>query len=376
MNIISILNFFKSAFSQDKNKSVLGIDIGPSSIKIVQLKRKKGRAILETYGELSLGPYAGLEVGRSTSLPTEKIAEAVIDVLRESNTTTNKCGISIPMGSSLVSFIKIPKIDEGQLAQMISLEARRYIPVPISEVSLDYLVIPRNESIASEYQNSEAKPEEKTIDVLLVVIHNDAMERNKEITRIAKLDTEFSEIEIFSSMRSVLEPGTLPQMIIDFGSGSTKIYIIERGILRTSHMISRGSQDITLAISQSLGISVDEAEKMKRERGLLKKEGEQMDINEITSLTLDYIFSEISRVLLNYQKKTEKNISKIFLTGGGVLLKGLKEKAESSFSVPVVIADPFSKVEFPAFLESVLKQAGPSFAVAIGLALRRLQDIN
>ena len=259
---------------------------------------------------------------------------------------------------------------------MVPLEARRYIPVPISEVSIDYMVIPKNESIASEYQNSVEKPEEKTIDVLLVVIHNDAMARNKEINRLAKLDTSFSEIEIFGSMRSVLEPGTAPQMIIDFGSGSTKIYIIERGILRTSHMISRGSQDITLAISKSLGISVDEAEKIKRERGLMKKEGEQMDIVEVTSLTLDYIFSEISRVLLNYQKKNERNVSKVFLTGGGVLLRGFKEKAEASFNVPVVIADPFSKVEYPAFLEEVLRQAGPSFAVAIGLALRGLQDIN
>ena len=376
MDINNLLDSVKKVFSRDQNKSVLGIDIGPSSIKIVQLKRKRGRAILETYGELSLGPYAGIEVGRSTNLPTDKIAEALIDVLRESNTTTNKCGMSISMGSSLVSFIKLPKVDEKQLAQMIPLEARKYIPVPISEVSLDYLVIPRNESIASEYQNCVEKPEEKTIDVLLVVIHNDAMERNKEITKIAKLDTQFSEIEIFSSMRSVLEPGTLPQMIIDFGSGATKIYIVERGILRTSHMIGRGSQDITLAISKSLGISVEEAEKMKRDRGLSKKEGDQMDITEITSLTLDYIFSEIGRVLLNYQKKTDRNVSKIFLTGGGVLLKGLKEKAEASFSVPVVIADPFSKVEFPAFLESILKQAGPSFAVALGLALRRLQDVN
>ncbi len=373
---MNLPSFITKIFSQDKNTSVLGIDIGPSSIKVVQLKKKKGRAILETYGELSLGPYAGLEIGRSTNLSTEQIAQAVVDVLRESNTTTNKCGMSIPMGSSLVSFIKLPRVDEKQLAQMVPLEARKYIPVPISEVSLDYLIVPRNESTASAYQNSEAKPEDNTIDVLLVVIHNDAMARNKEITKVAKLDTAFSEIEIFGSMRSVLEPGSAPQMIIDFGSGSTKIYIIERGILHVSHVISRGSQDITLAISKSLGISIDEAEKIKRERGLLKKDGEQMDINEVTSLTLDYIFSEIGRTILSYQKKTERNISKIFLTGGGVLLKGFKEKAESSFSVPVVTAEPFSKVEYPAFLESVLKQAGPSFAVALGLALRRLQDIN
>src|SRR3989339_1674507 len=374
--MINFVDFLKKTFSGNQNKSVLGIDIGPSSIKIVQLKRKKGRAILETYGELALGPYAGLEVGRSTNLTTEQLAQAVTDILRESNVTTNKCGISIPMGSSLVSFNKLPKVEYKELAQMISLEARKYIPVPISEVSLDYLVIPRNESIASEYQNREKKPEEKTVDVLLVVIHNDAMERNKEITRLAKLETAFSEIEIFGSMRSVLEADTAPQMIIDFGSGSTKIYIVERGILRTSHLISRGSQDITLAISKSLGVSVVEAEKMKRERGLFKTEGEEMHINEITSLTLDYIFSEISRVILNYQKNTGRNIGKIFLTGGGSLLKGFKEKAGTSFNSPVMMADPFSKAEYPAFLEKVLKQAGPSFAVAIGLALRRLQDMD
>ncbi len=372
----NILDSIKSFFSGQQGSSVLGIDIGISSIKLVQLKRKRGRAILETYGELSLGPYAGLEAGRSTNMTADQLGQAVIDIVRESNATTNKSAISIPFGSSLVSFIKLPKVDEKQLAQMIPLEARKYIPVPISEVSLDYLVIPKNESTASEYQNSVEKPEEKTVDVLLVVIHNDAMERNKKITQTAKLETTFSEIEIFGSMRSVLEPGTAPQMIIDFGANSTKIYIIERGILRASHMVSRGSQDITMAISKSLGISIEEAEKMKRDRGLLKKESDEMDTNEITSLTLDYIFSEISRVLLNYQKKTERNVSKIFLTGGGVLLKGFKEKAESSFNVPVILADPFSKVEFPAFLDSILKQAGPSFSVAIGLALRRLQDLN
>lgn len=372
----NISDLFKGVFSSDKGSSVLGIDIGPSSIKIVQLKKRKGRAILETYGELSLGPYVGLEVGRATNLDVEKLSQAVVDVLRESNVTTNKCGISIPMGASLVTFIKLPKASEGQLAQMIPLEARKYIPVPISEVSLDYLVIPQSDSVASEYETSVEKPAEKTVDVLLVVIHNDAVQKNKEITKIAKLEAGFSEIEIFGAMRAVLEPGNSPQMIIDFGSGSTKMYIVERGILRTSHMVARGSQDITLAISKSLGITVDEAEKLKKEKGLLPRTGGEMDIQEITSLTLDYIFSEISRTLLSYQKKTNKNISKIFLTGGGVLLKGLREKAEASFNVPVVMADPFSKLEFPAFLENVLKEAGPSFAVAIGLALRRLQELD
>lgn len=376
LTMANFLDSLKGIFGGNQNKSVLGIDIGPSSIKMVQLKKKKGRAILETYGELSLGPYAETEVGRATNLPADKLAQALVDLLRESNATTNKAGLSIPMGSSLVSFIKLPNVDEKQLSQMVPLEARKYIPVPISEVSLDYLIIPKNESIASEYQNGEPKVEDNTIEVLLVVIHNDAMQKNRDVSRLVKLDTAFSEIEIFGSMRAVVESGTAPQMIIDFGSNSTKIYIVERGILRSSHMISRGSQDITLAISKSLSISVDEAEKLKRDKGLVPKTAGTPDVVEVTSLTLDFIFAEVGRILLNYQKKNQKNISKIFLTGGGSMLKGLREKAESSFSIPVSLADPFSKVEYPAFLETVLKDAGPSFAVAIGLALRRLQDLD
>ncbi len=85
------LTDFFGKFFAEKAPSVLGIDVGSSSIKVVQLKRKKGKAVLETYGELALGPYAGIEIGRSTNLPTEKIAEAIVDVLKEANTTTTAC---------------------------------------------------------------------------------------------------------------------------------------------------------------------------------------------------------------------------------------------------------------------------------------------
>ena len=127
------------------NQSVLGIDIGGSSIKVVQIRKKGGRAILETYGELALGPYNGLEVGRATSLPAEKLAEALKDVMREAHVTTTQCGIAIPLQSSLVSIVPMPALPESQLSSMIPLEARKYIPVPISEVTLDWSIIPTEE---------------------------------------------------------------------------------------------------------------------------------------------------------------------------------------------------------------------------------------
>ena len=148
--MINIFDFIKSAFSSDQNKSVLGIDIGSSSIKVVEIKKKHGRAVLKTYGELALGPYASTEVGRATSLQPDKIAEALKDILREAKTTTTACGIALPLSSSLISFITVPAVPDKQLGEVISIEARKYIPVPMSGVLMDWSVIPK-----------EAKPSRK-----------------------------------------------------------------------------------------------------------------------------------------------------------------------------------------------------------------------
>lgn len=367
-------NLLNSFFNTKKPQSVLGIDIGASSVKIVQLKKKAGKAVLETYGEVALGPYAGTDLGRSTVLPADKISEVVRDLLKESNTTTTSSGLSISIGSSFVVFIKVPTVSEKDLAEMIPIEARKYIPVPISEVSLDWWAIPKDESTVSEFQNGQNVVDDKSTEVLLVVIHNDALTKNKDIQKLVPLNVSFSEVEVFSSIRACLEPGIAPQMIMDFGAGSTKIFIVEKGILKASHVINRGSQDITLSISKSMSISFDEAEKIKREHGLLDTSGNPQ-LSEISSVTVDYILAEVGRFITSYYKKSNKKISRIVLTGGGALLKGLPEKAKNSFETPVEVADPFAKIEYPAFLEGVLKSAGPEFTVAIGIAIRKLQEV-
>lgn len=359
--------------------SVLGIDIGSSALKVVQLKKKGGRAILETYGELSLGPYGGVEIGRATNLQAGKIAEALGDLLKEAKTSTKTSALSIPVSASLITFISMPAVGEKQLAQMIPIEARKYIPVPISEVSLDWLTIPQEDRIVSEDEETTpgysqtAKGER--VEVLLVVIHNEAIVRNKEIVSNLSLSSTFSEIETFSTIRASLDQTIAPVLICDLGAASTKLYIVERGLLRNSHTINRGAQDITLAISKSLGISMDEAENLKREHGLLKS-GNVKNIGEATRLTLDYIFAEAGRVVLNFQKRHNKNIGRIVLCGGGALLKGLREVASTNFQIEAELANPFSKVEAPAFLSDVLRTAGPEFATAIGLAIRKLQDLG
>jgi cell division ATPase FtsA len=162
-------------------------------------------------------------------------------------------------------------------------------------------------------------------------------------------------------------------MIFDMGAGSTKLHIIERGVLRSAHTINRGSQELTLAISRALTMPIGDAEHLKRTIGI-SHNVENKNIADIITLNLDYIFTETNRVILNYQKKYNKPIARVILTGGGTLLKGLLELARGKFQTEVILGDPFAKTEAPAFLEAVLKNAGPEFAVAIGLALKQLQE--
>lgn len=367
------LSNLSNAFNSKKEQNdVLGIDIGSSSIKIVQLKKKNSKAVLETYGVLSLGPYANLDIGVVTNLQTDELAKALIDVMKESNTTTKSAIIAIPSLSSLIFTLLLPNnVTENQLSKIIPLEAHKYIPVPISEVSLDWFIIPQEiESFENEGISQTKNNEIQKTEVLVVAVHNDTLSKYQDILKKTELHSDSFEMEIFSNVRSSLSHDLSSVLLIDFGASKTKVSIVDSGIVRVFHVVNRGSQDITKNISQSLGVTFNEAEKLKRTIGL----DDKMDgkVSSIVKLSISYIFSDINSVVLSYEKKYNKNVKKVILVGGGSLLKGLLENTKENFNTEVVYSDPFARTETPAFLEPILKASGPEFAVAVGLALRQL----
>ena len=373
--ISSGLASLSGAFSSSPStKSALGIDIGSSSIKVVQLKKKGGKAVLETYGALSLGPYGNTEVGTVTNLDTDSIARALIDVMKESNITTKSGTIAIPSSSSLIFTISLPgKVTEADLPTIVPIEARKYIPVPITEVSLDWFMVPPEvamlDSITTQ-ASTDAKIIESKVEVLVVAIHNDTLSKYQEILTKTDLHSESFEMEIFSNIRSSFNYDLAPVLFMDFGASKTKLSIVEAGVVRVFHVVNRGSQDISKNISTSLGMTFAEAEKLKRAVGLDSNSNAQ--VADIARLSTDYIFSDTNSIVLAYEKKYNKTISKVVLVGGGSLLRGLIEKAKESLHTEVVFGDPFGKTEAPAFLKQVLELSGPEFSVAVGLALRQL----
>lgn len=371
--MVDIAGTLKGLFKK-KSKSVLGLEVSSSSIKVVQARKKGGQAVLETYGELALGPYAGVAEGKATRLPVEKMAAAIKDLMTEAKVTTDQCGVAIPLSSSLINVIQMPDLDEKRLGQMIPIEMRKYIPVSISEVVLDWRVIPKAEE-EQRPGSSDAKSAKKPkVDVLVVAIHKETVNRYQQIVEQAGLDASFFEIEVFSTIRAVLDGSSAATMVIDLGSGSTKMYIVEHRVLRQSHSVNRGSQDITLALSKSMGISAKKAEELKHTYGI-STDAPEATVREVATLVLESVFNEAHRVLLNYQKRTHKNVDTVVLSGGGAGLRGIGELAKQTLQTEVIVADPFAKVVSPAFLEQVLQEAGPEFAVAVGVALRKLDEV-
>jgi len=356
--------------------SVVGIDIGSSSIKVVQLKKERGVAKLETYGEVALGPYAGMAVGQSTSLPPEKLVEAIKDLFKEVNINATSASLSVPLRASLLKLIEVPKIEERNLDQMVSLEARKYIPVPITEVALDWMIVPSHEY--SETQTSSmptAEGEARKIpkmEVLIVAIHKSIISAYGEIINKLGLKATPLEIETFSASRANLSNELNAVAILDLGASASRLLIVDYGVAKASHVISKGAQDITLSLQKSLGLSFAEAEEAKRRLGAIGKV-EGGDLNAVISPTLEYIFYEAQKILIAYQKKYSRPITKVILTGGGAQLKGIVVLAKKEMEVEVEIGNSFKKIEVPAIMEKALAENGSGFGVAAGLALRGLQ---
>src|SRR3989344_4501138 len=155
------------------------------------------------------------------------------------------------------------------------------------------------------------------------------------------------------------------------------MYIVERGVVRASHLISTGGQHMTETLGRSLNWEFEKAERIKREHGLIATTAYSPDENDRirASLlsTLSRVFSEVNRVLLSYGQRNNKNVSAVVLAGGRASVPGLAEEAKTALSAEVEIANPFARTEAPAFLEDVLREIGPGFSVALGVALRKLK---
>lgn len=368
---MGILDDIKKALSGfgASNNSFVGIDIGSSSIKLVQLKKESGRIHLETYGEVSLSPYDDENIisGEVTHLDFKKIAEAVTNLTKEANVSSKSAAYGLSSSSSLVFTLKLPKVSDSELNGIVQTEARKYIPIPLTEISLDWWIIPQKESYSGESKK------ELYVDVLVAAVRNEVLDHYGRVHReLSQFKDSSYEIETFSAIRGAFKHELSPVLIFDYGASGSRISIVEHGVVKKFHAVNRGSYALTQALSRSLEIGLNEAEKLKKKYGL-GNHPEFSSYSQIMNSGVSFIFTELSNVIYEFEKDYKKPIGKIILLGGGSRLIGLKGLIQTQTSLETHFADPFSKVISPDFLDEALEKIGPSFTVALGLALQNFK---
>jgi len=349
--------FFGPTETTSDSKRVVGIDMGSSSIKVVEIQERKNVLTLTTYGELQLGPYADKEIGQSVELEQKKEQQALVDIIREAAVKAKGAVLAMPLSSSFVTTINFKAKATDDLSSRVRVEARKYIPVPIVEVALDW----------AEIESDQSKDEEER-HILVAAIQNEALNRFRVLMQFANLGEPPTEIECFSALRGVYDDDENDVAVIDIGAVSTKLYISRKGLLQRMHRVRSGGAIATKRIAATLDMTFEQAELLKR--NISNQDPHFHDVKKANHSCYERALHEFRQVIKEYEENLDTKISKVYLAGGGSLFPTTKTLVAETLMTEVEYVNPFNKVAYPAFMEDMISDLAPSFHVALGSALR------
>ncbi len=349
-----------------KPKKFLGIDIGASSVRMVELSRKGKGFKLENYGEMSLAQPDGKPFkefkGNTIRLSSKEVAENISAIIKEARIETKDACFSIPDFGTFFTNIEIPVMDEEEIAQAVKYQSRTYIPLSLDDVTLDWSVV-------------EGTPSKTSLKILVVAIPNDIIAHYKKVTVLTSLNLRFLEPEVFALARSLVKEDKKVSGLIDIGATSTTCSILEDKKVKISHSFNVAGNELTNVIARSLNIGYNEAEDLKKKQGLLPKDetGNPEDIRKLLIPLVGSILDETKKAFRDFYTREGKEVQEVLLSGGLALMPGLKEFFSVELKKPIILSDPFFGIEAPAMLSNTLKEIGPYYGVAIGLALKGLE---
>jgi type IV pilus assembly protein PilM len=357
---------FKSFFSNLSPKTttapkhVVGIDFGSSSVKVVELLQQEEIITLKTYGELQLGPYAGQDLGSVTRLELPQKIEAMVDVLRESKVTAQAGVMTLQLSTCFVTVFSVNAKEGEDIGPRVSVEARKYIPVPMADVTLDWSELP---------QLGEASASVR--EVLVVAVQNEAHTEAKNLLNAIKMSSQPTEIEIFSSLRAISTRDTPSVAVLDLGAQTSKLYISHDGVVRKIHRVFTGGSQATEKIAKVLEIPFEEAE--NRKRNYTESDENAIEIKKAVVSTFERPLQEFNRVLKQYELRSGEPVSRVVITGGSASFVDMQTYVNYMLERTVERANPFNKVAYPAFMEDMLEDIAPTFSAALGAALRSFE---
>ena len=350
-------------FGFGSTKSIVGLDIGSSSIKAVELKKSRG-GIEVTH--LGLEPLASDIVVDSMIVDSGSVATAITKIFTDNNIKGRAVATSVSGHSVIVKPVKMATMSDQDLAHSIQAEAAQYIPFDISDVNIDYQIL----------SEDGAGPQ---MDVLLVAVKKDKILNYTNVLSLAGKSPAIVDIDAFA-LQNCYEynyepaPGSTVALL-NLGASVMNINIVEGSTPLFTRDVSVGGHQYTDSLQKELDLSFEEAEALKlgQKVGTVSEDAKLPILQQVTEI----IVLEIQKTFDFFRATAAgEHIERIYMAGGSSQVPGLIEALRQEFSIPVETLNPFQRIEPPTGPGAELfeNNAG-QLAVAVGLALRSFETL-
>lgn len=387
----------------NKTTSHLGIDIGAHGMKLVELKKTKGRPQLWTYGLMSEPidihadavaktnekeasvpetPRMPLPPGASPA-PEKKeapepeppidqarvqhYAERLRALLKEAKVSGKTATASLPVSQVFHTAITLPLVDKKEIDHHVRAKVTKMLPLPIERMQVVHQLIPQPVGTTDA-----AKKKEDYLRILVTAAPKQLVAFYTEIFQQAGLALDELETEAFALQRALIGTDQSTSMIIDMGAERTNFFVIDQTIPITHRSLQVGGNAFDAHLAEILGVEPVLAAQMKHDFAHVP-EG-KISVDAFHAL-IDPIVKEIQYNIELFSSQTgneQKRLEKIVFSGGSSLFPPIVEAIRRAFPVNVFIGDPWARVVYQQGLKRVLDDIGPRMAVSIGLALRNI----
>jgi type IV pilus assembly protein PilM len=349
-----------------KKKGLVGLDIGSSAVKAVELK--PGGKAGDEYQLLNIGmePLPPEAIVDGAIMDSGAVIDAVQRVFQAQKIKTNDVATSVSGNAVIVKKISLPQMSSEELAESIHWEAEQYIPFDIQDVSLDYEVIDGGGSGGN-------------MDVLLVAVKKDKISDYTSAITQAGRSPQVVDVDVFALQNCYeinygVDPGRVVALL-NIGASIMNINVIKGATSIFNRDIAVGGNQYTDAIQKDLNLSFDQAEALKR--GQRVEGAAPENLQPILQVVSENIAMEIQKTFDFFRAtSSEDRIDRIFLSGGSSKIQGLRDLLTDRFEAGVEMMNPFNNVTYNPrdFDPDFINEVGPSAAIAVGLAARRVGD--
>lgn len=345
-------------------KKLLGLDIGSSSIKMVELEVSKRQSKLVSF---AIAPTPPSAISGGEILDNTQISQVIQALHQTIKTKRNMVATGIWGNAVIVKKINLPSMELSLLGEQIRWEAEQYIPYDVQEINLEYHIL-----------KSRAAPQ-GTMDLLLVAARKDLIFNYVESVELSGVQCTVLDVSGFALANCfTANYGELPGEVVavlDIGSATTNFVVIDNGEVVFSRDVPVGGGNYTNEIQRVMNISVDDAEGMKLDAS--NNRPVPQEVTDIIQSQHEILTEEISKSIEFYTAtSSDFPIQKLYLTGGGAQTPGLKSHIHNVTQIPVEFFNPLMGIEIDRkkFTHEYITQIAPLCAVSIGLGLREVGD--